>query len=588
MMMTLLFVAPAHAQDSRTYDRPLEMRGYQHDGAARFYGVYQPATYQRGRPAPLIVALHGRFSSPQALHAISGLAAVAEARGAIVIYPETLEGVWNDGGHELLNRHGPAADDAGFIRSVIEAATQDFTIDRSQIFVAGYDSGASMAYTLACQGQLQLAGVVALSALMWDYQANACPTARATSMLIIHGRRDEALPVNGGATPNVAANRLSASETLAHWRRVDGCQSNATANGRDDSTLFTSCADGTSVAYVGVGGGNHDWFHTGDGYALNRQGVSATALLDSFFFDRAHFALPDGRSSGGRSRSWVVYAPPNYDPTRPTPVVVLLHGRSSTGAGQALLSGMNDVADEHNFLVVYPDGLDNQWNAQFDLASRTFSLSGQSSTLPQDDVGFLKTLMDDVSVDFNVDRSRLYLGGFSNGGFMTHRMACSASDTFAAFAAVGAALYIELQRYCQRSPPSPILIMHGSADPSVPIDGVEVSNPQGGEPIRITLTVQETVAGFARRNHCSMRGASTTYAESGRSPGTHVVKFVPYECDPGDDVVYYLINGGGHTWPGRAGIMPEDAFGATNMDFNASEAIWDFFEAHTLQPRARN
>lgn len=583
-----LLMGPAQAQDSPSYDRVLEMRGYGHDGLSRFVGVYEPSSYHRGTPAPLIVALHGRFSSPQAFHAISGLAAVAEAHGAIVIYPETLGGFWNDGGHTLLNRYGEPADDAGFIATAIAVAMDDYTIDRSRVFVAGYDSGANMAFTLACQSNLQLAGVVAVSALLWDYQSTQCTNPRPTPVLIINGRRDEALPVNGGDPPaNSTARRLSTADTIAFWQRSAGCGAR-TSNGRDDSVLFSSCANGATVAYVGVTGGNHDWFHAGPGYELNRQGVDATALADTFFFDRARFALPDARSSGGRARSWIVYASPDYDPTRPTPVVVLLHGRPSNAASMALISGMNDVAATNNFIAVYPEGLDNEWNAQFDVAGGSISLTGQRSTLPQDDVGFLKTLMSDLAVDFNIDRSRLYLGGFSNGGFMTQRMACSAGDTFAAFAEVGSALYVELARLCQRSPPTPIMFMHGSADPSVPITGVQLVNPQGGEPIRITLSVQDTVAAFARRNHCDARGTSTTFAESGRSPGTHVVRFTPHGCDEGADIDYYLINGGGHTWPGAdEAVMPAESFGLTNQDFRASEKIWEFFSAHTLRQQRR-
>lgn len=582
-----LTLGPAQAQDSPNYARALEMRGYGHEGLTRFVGVYEPSTYRRGTPAPLIVALHGRFSSPQALHAQSGMAAIAEARGAIVIYPEAAGGFWNDGGHAILNRPGAPADDAGFIAEAIRAASFDYTIDRARIFVAGFDSGASMAFTLVCQGQLPIAGVTTVSALLWTYQRDQCATPRPTPMLMIQGRRDEGLPVNGGdPAPNSEQRRLSATDMTAFWQRVNGCGARTSA-GRDDSVLFSSCSTGAAVAYVGVGGGNHNWFRINDRYQLNRQGVDATSLADSFFFDRARFTLPEARAGGERSRAWIAYAPPDYDPARPTPVVVLLHGRPANAASMAALSGMNDVAMRQNFIVVYPEGLDNEWNAHFDLAGSSISLAGQSSTLPQDDVGFLKTLMDDLAVDFNIDRSRLYLGGFSNGGFMTHRMACSAGDTFAAFAEVGAALYVELQRYCRRSPPTAILLMHGTADASVPIEGVEVTNPQGGEPIRITLTVRETVAAFARRNHCDARGTSTTFAESGRSPGTHVVRFVPHGCDEGADVVYYLINSGGHTWPGVEGVMLAEFAGPTNLDFNASDAIWEFFSAHTLETRRR-
>lgn len=586
-----MLLAPASAQaqtatqQTGPYDRGLETRGYEHDGEARFVGVYEPSTYHRGQPAPLIVALHGRFSSPQALHAISGLAAVAEERGAIVIYPEALDGVWNDGGHTLLNRPGAPSDDLGFIAEAINTAIADYGIDRSQIYLTGFDAGAAMAYAVACQSHTPLAGVVAVSALMWDYARDQCASAQPTPMLIVHGRRDDQYaPIRGGDVNGVDVRRLGVTDTVAVWLRMNRCH-NASETGREDSAIYTNCASDAPVAYVGVDGGAHDWFHTGPGYALNRQGVETTQLLDTFFFDRSAFHLPNARSSG-RSRSWIAYAPSTYDPTRPTPVVVLLHGRPGNSGGMARLTGMNDVAENNNFIVVYPDGIDNEWNAQFDLSARDISLAGRRSTLPQDDVGFLQTLMGDIGVDFNIDRNRLYLGGFSNGGFMTYRMACSAGDTFAAFAAVSGNLYTELGDYCRRSNPTPLLIMHGTADPSVPYEGVLFRNAeQGGDPVRISYGIQSTVATFARRNGCSQSGQSTTYAERGQSPGTNVVRFVPRDCTSGADIVLYVINGGGHTWPGHP--RPQQELGDVNMDMDAGEVIWDFFSTHTLQPRAR-
>jgi polyhydroxybutyrate depolymerase len=580
-MAIALSAGAAHAQTR--YDRDIEMRALLHDGEPRGAGLYLPANYRPDQPAPLIIALHGRFSSPKAFHAISGLAAVAEARGAIVLYPEAIGGVWNDGGHALLNRLLTPADDLGFISSAIEAVNGDHTIDRSRIFVIGYDSGGALAYALACSGRIQLAGVAVVGPLMWDFTRDQCASAQPTPMVILHGRRDEYAPVNGGDAPNATARRLGVEETLTVWRRVNGCSERASLSGRDESALYRECSSGSPVAYLGVAGGNRGWFHTGDGYELNRHGVDATALVDSFLFDRSDFTFPRARSAGGRSRSWIVYAPSIYDASRPTPVVVLLHGRPSNGAGMAFLTGMNSVAENNNFIVVYPDGIDNEWNAQFDISASDISLTGRRSTLPQDDVAFLTTLMRDLAQDFNVDPTRLYLGGFSNGAFMTYRMACSAGDTFAAFAAISAGLYVELSRYCARSDPTAILIMNGTADPSVPYEGVEVVNPQGGDPIRISLSVQDTVAAFIRRNRCSLSGQSTTFAERGESPGTHVVRFVPRDCPSGDDVVFYLINGGGHTWPGRPrAFAGAEVMGPTNMDMDAGEVIWDFFAEHTL------
>lgn len=578
-LMALAVTGSAHAQERPTYDPSVQFYQLQHAGVARSFGLYVPSTYRPGQPAPLIIALHGRFSSAQAMHAQTGLTAVAEARGAIIAYAEAVE-FWNDGGHQILNRPGEPADDKGFIAAATDIIAANFSLDSARTYLVGYDAGGGLVYTLLCQGG-NYAGAAIVGGLMWDYQRDQCANARVTPLLIVHGRRDEYAPIRGGDVRGIEVRRLGVADTLAVWRGANGCSA-PDVRGTEDSAIYRSCTSAAMLAYVGVAGGNRDWFHTGDGYELNRQGVDATALVDSFLFSPDNFRLPQAQSRG-RSRSWIVYAPPEYDPTQPSPVVVLLHGRPSNGGGMAAMTGMNEVARRNNFIVVYPDGIDNEWNAQFDLSARDISLGGRRSTLPQDDVGFLKTLMADLAVDFNVDRRRLYLGGFSNGGFMTYRMACSAADTFAAFAAVGGNLYLELSEHCRRSPPTALLMMNGTADPSVPYEGVTVTNPQGGDPIRISFTMQEAVAAFIRRNGCNLSGRSTTFAEGGGSPGTHVVRFEPSGCPAGADIMFYIVNGGGHTWPGRTRIPAE--LGPTNMDMDAGEVIWDFFSAHSLAAR---
>ncbi len=74
----------ARAQTSPQYD-DVQLHTLQHGGDLRTYGLYVPPTYRSGEPAPLIIALHGRFSSAKAFHALSGLRAVADARGAILL-----------------------------------------------------------------------------------------------------------------------------------------------------------------------------------------------------------------------------------------------------------------------------------------------------------------------------------------------------------------------------------------------------------------------------------------------------------------------------------------------------------------------
>jgi polyhydroxybutyrate depolymerase len=126
------------------------------------------------------------------------------------------------------------------------------------------------------------------------------------------------------------------------------------------------------------------------------------------------------------------------------------------------------------------------------------------------------------------------------------------------------------------------MFINGTGDRSVPYMGVTQAAPDGGEPSRISLGARDTVAYFIQRNHCSLAGHSTTIPQSGHSPETQVIRFAANDCPNGDDVLFYLINGGGHNWPGVTGILDEDSFGPTNLDINASDAIWDFFSTHAL------
>ena len=556
----------------------------------RTFGLYVPPTYTKEHPAPLIIALHGRFSSAKALHAVSHLQAVADARGAILLYAEAQGAFWGDGGHGPLKRSEPEPDDVAFLTALSDTIMGQYNIDRDRIFLLGHDAGGAMAMRFVCQAQLpfHVAGVAIVSALMWDFTASACGQAVApTSILFVHGRDSELFPRDGTRPQDgLGAARLSADETLSIWRRIAGCTGAPSLTGSDGSAVYTGCKGGTSVAYVGIPGARQAWVHDATGYQLNPFDMDTARVVDRFFFERTGFMLPSPRPGSKPPRDYILYVPPTYDAARPTPVMVVLHGRPSGPAEMARISNMNDVAARHGFIVVYPEGLNHEWNAQFDLytrSNRSMHTSGvEAEGLTQDDVVFLKTLVADLGVDLNIDRSRMYVSGFSNGGFMTLRMACSASDTFAAFAEGGAALYPVMTELCATSKPAPMYFMHGTADPSIPYDGVRRRDDSSGMATRVTLSVKDTVALFARRNGCATKGVFTTFAQTGKSPGTKVERYVPNGCPQASPIVFYIIDGGGHTWPGTAGIMDDKRFGPTNLDLNASEKIWEFVSAQRL------
>jgi polyhydroxybutyrate depolymerase len=268
----------------------------------------------------------------------------------------------------------------------------------------------------------------------------------------------------------------------------------------------------------------------------------------------------------GLTRRYTVYVPPSYTGDTARPLVLSLHGGTSNALQQMSLSGMNAVADAHDFLVVYPDATGSPafWNDQV----------GPSSA---DDVGFISSLLDELESDYHVDSSRIYSTGLSNGGAMSYYLGNQLSHRVAAIASVAGP-----NNLLTASRPLPILHMHGTADPIAPINGGAIP----GTPI-VLPAVAELIEAWRESNHCVGEPIMTQLPDSNTQDGS-TVKLIHYEdCEcyltsTGEErtaeVLYYMIEGGGHSWPGHGTAI----FGPVNRDIDASTEIWNFFSRHTL------
>lgn len=225
------------------------------------------------------------------------------------------------------------------------------------------------------------------------------------------------------------------------------------------------------------------------------------------------------------------------------------------------------MAEKYGFITIYPDGINREWNYPKDLLTYT--------TNKRDDVAFLVALVQDLSLDLNIDSTRVYVAGFSNGGFMTQRIACEAPNEFAAYGVVGATVFDGLAAICYEQLPVPILFIHGTEDVSIPWAG----DSRGLE------SVENTVAFWGQHNNCDANDTTTVdLPPQDEAALTRVRHFVLNTCAPDAAVELYAILGGGHSWPSVPGadrIGPEIA-GETNMDINAGEIIWQFFSRYAL------
>ena len=276
----------------------------------------------------------------------------------------------------------------------------------------------------------------------------------------------------------------------------------------------------------------------------------------------------------GYSRTYHLYVPSRQIEGLQSPLLIALHGRTSNGERMAQLTEFNRLADQKNFIVAYPDGIDNQWNY-------LHGLSGPASR--PNDSEFLLALIDDIRGRQLIDPGRIYVTGISNGGFMAQRLACYAPRVFAAYASVAAGGYALMDLKCKRETPINMLYIHGTADELIPWRGLGIEDENGNRQ-RVTMSILDSVRFWSDRNQCGSEVRSQELLPAGNSPGTHVKILKSTQCANNAEVVLFAIIGGGHNWPGRTDFISPRIAGRVNMDIHASDVIWSFFDTKFIAP----
>lgn len=277
----------------------------------------------------------------------------------------------------------------------------------------------------------------------------------------------------------------------------------------------------------------------------------------------------------GLRRTYLVHVGSSCSAEKPAPLVIVLHGGGGTGAGTVKLTNFNAIADREGFIVVYPDGVDRHWNDGRGVEWY------RAHTENIDDLGFISALIDELSTKLKVDTKRVYVTGISNGGMMSYRLGCELSQRIAGIAPVTASISVNMAKVWSPSRPMPVLIIAGTADPLVPWDGGDIRF--GGRIYGTVLSVPDTVKFWVEKSGCLAKPMVIRLPEVDPTDGTTVRKEVYAGCWGGAEVVLYAVEGGGHTWPGGWQYLPERIIGKTSREFSASEVIWQFFKAHSLE-----
>lgn len=343
-----------------------------------------------------------------------------------------------------------------------------------------------------------------------------------------------------------------------------GCGGSAAEDGEAPSTVATpsttASSDGGAETEGATGGGlaedgSGEGDETGTGAGAVEADPSAGCGREP---DVATVSTEDAPgdvaqqiSVGGTDWTYRLAVPAGYDPDEAVPLILNLHGAGSDGLQAGVYSDIPHAASERGMLVVAPDAIDGRWE-----------LAGDGA-----DAAFLDALVDDVEGRYCVDRRRVHVVGMSLGAFKAATTACG-SDRYAS------AALVTVEVHPGRCDPLPVVAFHGTADAVAPYGpGGTAPDPEGPN-AGITGALVNMDA-WAESGGCA--------PEAHLDPvGEDVVRHTFPGCQDGVDVVFYSIEGGGHTWPGSAITIGPPAL--TTQTIDATALILDWFEAHPLRP----
>ncbi len=290
-------------------------------------------------------------------------------------------------------------------------------------------------------------------------------------------------------------------------------------------------------------------------------------------------------SIDGINRRYAIYIPENKDNVL-LPIVFELHGGGIYIEDMTGESGYKTpyklwmtLADNDKFIVVYPEGL----NGAYDKPTWNDCRANSIVSSDADDVRFISTLINEISSNYNIDKTRIYVSGTSNGGLMALRLAVELSDRIAAVAAVAAAMPDTSE--CG-SPVNPIsvLFMNGTDDNHLPFNGGFVSNPPNPD-FGSVFSAEQSVKIWTDFDQTDTVPVNYNFPDLDNNDGGIVEKFSYKNGLNGTEVVFYKVNGGGHSAPSikeqYSGLF-EESFNKQNHDIEMTTEVWKFFKDKSL------
>ncbi|MDF3820949.1 PHB depolymerase family esterase [Leptospira sp. 96542] len=278
--------------------------------------------------------------------------------------------------------------------------------------------------------------------------------------------------------------------------------------------------------------------------------------------------------SNGDNRNFRYYLPKSQ--TLNLPIVFILHGGGGSGEGMIYLTRLSERAEKYGFIAVYPDGFENRWN---DGRNLSFSKTDIRNT---NDTTFFRNMVDYFVKHYSINTDQIHVVGISNGGLMSQRLLCEASDIFRSAYSIAATTSKNIIQFCEPKYPRSLGFIMGKYDDVIPYSGGNINIPQDSESGRNysfggeVLSFQNSLQFWADKNKCTIH-------EEKKVPrlGSYFKRDLVYQSYTNESknlkIEGYTIPNGGHVWPHGFFYQSPSKYGYLSKDLEASEVVIQFF-----------
>lgn len=236
----------------------------------RSYLVHVPPSYSKDKPAALVFVFHGGGGQAKQMIRFTGMAALSDQEGFIAVFPDAVDGNWNDGRNaDSIPSQRDKIDDVGFVAAMIDALSKEFKIDPKRVYATGISNGGFISERLGAQLSDRFAAIAPVASGMAPWIAENFAPKEPVSVLILNGTEDPLVPYHGGPVVRDRGKTIDTDEIVKKWAAHNQCSDKPEVDDLPDRdpndgtrikrSTWTKGKNATEVVLYSIQGGGHTW-----------------------------------------------------------------------------------------------------------------------------------------------------------------------------------------------------------------------------------------------------------------------------------------------------------------------------------------